>query len=98
VEVLREYSNPYLPYHARFNAILAARDKPSKPRPPRKSKPPKTHKLQHRLTPADRQDIADRYQAGWSAQKLATKYGVARASITNLLRRDGIQIRQQGKR
>lgn len=87
VELLGRYSNfpqPQLSGQSSYAAF--ARKRPNTQQSP----PPQVHALHRRLSPETLRQIQTEYQAGASANQLAVRYQLNRASITRLLQRAGI--------
>ncbi|WP_373862470.1 helix-turn-helix domain-containing protein [Nocardia acidivorans] len=57
--------------------------------------PPQTRALARRLTETQRAAIVTAYEAGSSANRLATEYGLGKGSVLKILRTSGAAIRQQ---
>lgn len=56
---------------------------------------PQTHKLGQRLGEERCAEIAERYEAGETAQALADEFDVARSALVNLLRSRNIVVRRR---
>lgn len=63
---------------------------------PRRSEAKHIHKAQQRLSPAQVQEAIKAYLSPMSAQDVAEQFGLSKASVLRLLRREGIPIRPKG--
>lgn len=51
-----------------------------------------------KVPPNTRQHIADKYRSGISTVKLATEFGLAQSTVTDIIIEQGVEIRTRGKR
>ncbi len=92
VEVVGRYSNiPRLLLSGQSRHGVRRANPPG----PVKTPTPRVHALYRRLGPEGLQQVLTDYQAGISANQLAPRYGLSRASIRSLLRESGVARRYQ---
>jgi len=91
VEVAGRYSNSQAP----LEALLSHR--PSWQRADRPLGPERSpYKIILRLGPEAIKNVITDYQSGASTRELASRYGIAKTTVINVLRRRGIELRQRG--
>ena len=90
VELLRLYSKrqklPNRLHDIRSEAIVHHRARPT----------PATRQRQHRLDRAATRQLVERYRGGSQIKDLATEFDVHRTTITTVLRREQVELRQAG--
>lgn len=78
---------------ARRDAEAANRGGPA----PVEPKPIRIHKLQHRLSEQQLQELIQRYEAGAAASALSKRYGIGKSSVLRLLHERGVPVRARGR-
>jgi hypothetical protein len=90
VEVVHLYSNP----GARLEILLQLLVKATSS--PRQHERPASRQSQIRLNPHQASALETAYRAGKTIKHLAGTFGVHRVTVTSLLRRHGVELRQVG--
>jgi DNA-binding transcriptional regulator LsrR (DeoR family) len=90
VELVHAYSNPKAGLESLPKLLVKAA---STPRPHER---PTTWQTQVRLDPNQAKELAAAYSAGNAANELAARFGIHRATVTAILHRLGVDLRQRG--
>jgi DNA-binding MarR family transcriptional regulator len=90
VELVRLYSNPKAGLEALPKLLVKAT---SSPRP---HNHPSSWQTQVRLDPHQAKELASAYCAGNATSELAARFGIHRATVTAILHRLGVDLRQRG--
>ena len=93
VEVAGRYSNSQAPLEALLSH-LPSWQRADRPLGPKRS----PYKIILRLGPEAIKNVIADYQAGSSTRELASRYGIAKTTVINVLRRRGILLRPRGSR
>ena len=92
VEVLHQYSNPYLHNLKKWNQIVEASPRRADD-DNRKRRPQPTRLLSVRLDEAAVARLVERYRAGASSRQLANELGINKTSVITMLRTQSVTIR-----
>ena len=90
MEIVRLYSN-LLPGPETFSKLLVSAKSTRRPR-----ERPAARQAQLRLDPDQAAALAMAYRAGEATKELAAHFGIHRATVTALLHRLGVDLRQRG--
>ena len=94
VDLVSRYSNPVSPLLARVERILAMQPVAGSST---SSRPPvRVHKIEHRLKPDTIAGLVADYEAGHPTTLLMVKYDIGKGTALDILRRAGVQLRNQG--
>jgi lambda repressor-like predicted transcriptional regulator len=90
VELVRLYSNPKAKLEVLPNLLVRAA---SAPRPHER---PSSWQTQVRLDPHKAKELAAAYSTGTTTNELSARFGIHRATVTAILHRLGVNLRQRG--
>lgn len=93
MDLVSRYSNPASPLLARVNRILAMAPEPSTSIKPRDAK---AHKVEQRLRPEVLTELVADYEEGLPTTYLMVKYKLGKGTVLGVLRRSGVELRNQG--
>jgi len=90
VELMHAYSN----LSREAECLHRLRREALSPRPARGAKRPRQH--QRRINKAEVRELIKEYEQGALIKELAQRFGIHRLTVTALLRRHGVKLRQAG--